>query len=93
LRGARVVGEPRLLGKDASHLSFHVRQGEGVARRALAFGRGDLHAALLASPGAPEFVYQPRLERWQGETSVELRIEDLRLPGATPDTARQLDAL
>ncbi len=75
LRAAEVVGVPRLLGNDSSHLSFFVRDRDR-SLRAVAFGKGAYHRELV-STGRVSLVYQPFLNRWRGEQNVELRVHEL----------------
>ena len=74
------------MGKKGDHVSFYLRQGEQVLRT-VAFGRRDLLAQLQERagprPGGPaglEVAFLPRLNRWNGKTSVELELKEIRFP-------------
>jgi single-stranded-DNA-specific exonuclease len=75
-RGLEVAGAPRLLGKDASHLSFLVRHPQGVLR-AVAFGKAGMLPALSRSGARVSLVYQPVINRWRDSVSVELLAREL----------------
>jgi single-stranded-DNA-specific exonuclease len=73
---AEVVGSPRIIGRNGEHLAFHVRQ-DGCVRRAVAFGKADLHA-MLAAPGVRvSMLVVPELATWKSRTDVELKVRDL----------------
>jgi single-stranded-DNA-specific exonuclease len=74
----QVRGFPRRLGNDR-HLSFHVRQ-HGKEMRAIAFGMGDRLEELMSANGACCLAFTPRINEWQGWSSVELLIRDFQ-PG------------
>jgi single-stranded-DNA-specific exonuclease len=81
-RGLELAGEPRPMGRDGDHCSFFVRQGESVLRT-VAFGRRDLLEVLRSRArdrrgGRFELAFRPKLNRWNGTTSVELECEELR---------------
>jgi single-stranded-DNA-specific exonuclease len=78
LGGIDVVGEPRVLGADSSHLAFHVRD-RGAVRRAIAFGKGELYPRI-AMPGARvSLLLEPQVSSWQGRSDIELRVRELRI--------------
>ncbi|RMG12538.1 MAG: single-stranded-DNA-specific exonuclease RecJ [Planctomycetota bacterium] len=82
-RGARVAGAPRLLGSSGRHVAFQLRQGDCVVRT-VAFNRPDLWEELrkrTAGPGEPptcQVAFRPRLNRWNGTTTVELELEAIQ---------------
>lgn len=72
-----LAAAPRLVGRNAEHLSLLVRQGRTVLR-AVGFGLGKEAAALEAHGGRRlAIAFRPFLSRWQGEESVELELCDL----------------
>jgi single-stranded-DNA-specific exonuclease len=78
LDGIDVVGEPRVLGEDSSHLAFHVRD-RGAVRRAIAFGKGELYPRI-ARPGARvSLLLEPQVSSWQGRCDIELKVRELRV--------------
>lgn len=83
VRDLELAGEPRPMGRDGDHCAFFVRQGDSVLRT-VAFGRRDLLEALRARaldrtrPGRFDLAFRPKINRWNGTTSVELECEELR---------------
>lgn len=78
VEGLDIAGEPRILGDDGRHLSFHVRQ-EGRVLRAIAFGKGNLYRPLSRSGARVSLLLQPRVSRWQGRSDVELNVREVRV--------------
>jgi single-stranded-DNA-specific exonuclease len=83
-KGVRLAGTPRLMGSTGKHVSFHLRQGDQVLRT-VAFGRPDLwdllQERLGPRPGEGptcEVAFRPRLNRWNGQTKVELELKAIR---------------
>jgi len=76
VRGARVAGEPRLMGKKSDHLSFYLTQ-EGVSIRAVGFGMGEILEPLRKAR-AVSVAFTPRINEWRGNESVELRLKDVK---------------
>jgi single-stranded-DNA-specific exonuclease len=77
VRGAEVVGRPRLLGEGGRHLSFHVRQ-DGVTLRAIAFNKGEMFSRV--NPGTHlSVLFFPKLSRWKGRSEIEVEVRDLKL--------------
>ncbi|HLU50342.1 MAG TPA: single-stranded-DNA-specific exonuclease RecJ [Planctomycetota bacterium] len=80
--GVKLVGEPRLLGQDGRHIAFHVRQGERVLR-AVAFGKGEWFDDLRGGRGLRlSLLFRVRKNVWQGRTTIELDVQDMKLAGA-----------
>ncbi len=66
----------RLMGDDATHIAFALRQARGAIRVV-----GFRKAAFLevVASGAPlDLVVTPALSDWQGARTAELRLVDLR---------------
>lgn len=91
VRGVVLAGEPRPMGKNGEHLSFHVRQGEHVLRT-VAFGRPELVTLLQerarSGPHGPapfELAFKPRINAWNGEQRLELELKAIRF--VSPDGA------
>ena len=78
LRGAQIAGQPRLLGEDGRHVSFHLRQGR-VTLRAIAFDKGRLYGDLERAASL-SVLFRPKLSWWQGRSQVELEVREI-LPG------------
>jgi len=75
LRDAQVAGQPRLLGQEGRHLSFHLRQG-GLTLRAIAFDKGRLYGDLEHAT-ALSVLFRPKLSWWQGRSQVELDVREI----------------
>ena len=68
--GATYIGDGR-------HLAFWARQ-NGATFRAVAFNQGHMAAALSARR-ACSLLFVPRLNRWRGDTKIELDVREIRL--------------
>jgi single-stranded-DNA-specific exonuclease len=83
-REVELAGEPKPMGQRGEHCSFFVRQGAGPGLRAVAFGKPELLDILRARAvnrlGRERFelAFRPKLNRWNGQTSVELEVVDVR---------------
>jgi single-stranded-DNA-specific exonuclease len=66
-RSARIVGN--------NHLKLLVRHSSAVALDAIGFGLGHL---LPSDPGPIDLAYSARVESWQGQDRIQLRLKDLR---------------
>ena len=73
--GASLVGSPRKIGRDGSHLSFVVAQA-GVQCRCLAWNRAGDCADL--SGECLEVAFRPEIDSWRGRSRVRLIVEDWR---------------
>ncbi len=72
-----VVSPPRRVGKSSQHLQMQVRQAD-QCMKCIAFGQGDLAEKL--EPGRViDIAVEPCLNEYNGRTSVELEVKDLRL--------------
>lgn len=81
LREAVVAEVPKQIGGAGKHLSLRLRQdGPGGRRliRAVWWRRGGL-AAELAPGMCVEALIEPKLNHWQGRTSVEAELRDVRI--------------
>lgn len=75
----KVVGEPKLMGKDGRHVSFHVRQRKGErAHRAVAFNTGPLGGDIVRGASI-SLLYHARTNVWRSKKNIELIVKDLRL--------------
>jgi len=86
-RDLAVVGSPRTVGGDGSHLKFEVRQREGDGRSfdAIGFGMGEKLSVLERSQteGRPfELLFSLEDNTWNGRTTLQLKARDLRLEEA-----------
>jgi single-stranded-DNA-specific exonuclease len=66
-RGARIVGN--------NHLKLLVRHSTAATFDAIGFGLGHL---LPSDPGPVDLAYSARVETWQGQDRIQLRLKDLR---------------
>ncbi len=83
----RIVAPPKRLGRSGATLSLLLGQGSDTSRngtvRAVGFGLGQL-AQDLAAIRTVDVAAQPVLNRFNGQTSLELRIDDIRPSQAPP---------
>jgi len=75
-RDVRLVGVPRLMGKEDRHLAFYVRQGN-ASFRALAFGQAYLYEQTVKNDRC-DLAFKTRISEWNGTTSVELDVVDMK---------------
>jgi single-stranded-DNA-specific exonuclease len=75
LRGCRVVSPPRRMGRTGETVGMVLGQ-DNVTMRAVGFRMGDL-ADLLVGVNRVDAVGQPKLNTFNGKTSVELMLEDV----------------
>jgi single-stranded-DNA-specific exonuclease len=79
----KVVGEPRKVGGGERHLSFTVQDAAGgPVRKAIGFDLADRLDELLSDGGRCCLAFTLLANEFRGQTSVDLRIHDLR-PGPT----------
>ena len=89
--------ERRRRGEGGRHLSFNVTDGTSPVP-CIMFNAADAEA-LVEYDGAIDLVFEPKVEVWQGRTSVKLHVRDVLLrteeaPGSCdPATARLVDDL
>jgi single-stranded-DNA-specific exonuclease len=81
----QISGTPRKVGGDQRHLSFRVRQrgvsggiSQGREMRAIAFGMADRAEELMSLEGCCCLAFRPRLNDWNGFSSVELEVCDFQ---------------
>jgi single-stranded-DNA-specific exonuclease len=67
------VAQCRRVGQD--HLKLRVKNG-GVGFDAIGFGMGNLHPDPLE--GWVQLACVPQLNEWQGRTSIQLKLKDLK---------------
>jgi single-stranded-DNA-specific exonuclease len=70
------VVSSRVVGKN--HLKLRLRQADGVTLDAIAFKRGHLLGKHVRDGSRIAVVFTPRLNAWNGKTSVELEVRDLK---------------
>ncbi len=76
--GARELSvvSSRIVGNN--HLKLRLRQKGGVSLGAIAFNRADLLKKTVHDGARLAAVFTPRLNAWNGTTTVELEIKDLK---------------
>jgi single-stranded-DNA-specific exonuclease len=74
-RGLEVMA-PRIVGNN--HLKLRLRQENGPAFDAIAFNKGSLLGRQVKEGARLAAVFTPRLNAWNGSTTVELEIRDLK---------------
>jgi len=75
-RGLEVVSS-RIVGNN--HLKLQLRQGNGATFGSIAFKRGDMLGRQIRDGARVAAVFTPRLNAWNGKTSVELEIRDIKI--------------
>jgi single-stranded-DNA-specific exonuclease len=81
-RGLELTASPRRVGKTGDHLQLFVRQGQ-TRMKAIAFGAGELIDRL--GPGIHiDLAFEPKLNEYNGSTSVELEVKDVQFPSSPP---------
>ena len=72
-RNLKLKGLPQLLGRDT--IKFWVNDGQ-FTYQAIGFGKGSLLDGLV-NAGVFDLAYNPRMDSWQGETSIILEVKDI----------------
>ena len=75
-RGLEVVSS-RVVGNN--HLKLMLRGRSGAAFDAIAFKRGSLQGTVVRKGARVAAVFTPRINAWNGKTTVELEIRDLKI--------------
>jgi single-stranded-DNA-specific exonuclease len=75
-RGLEVVSS-RIVGNN--HLKLRLRQQSGISLDAIAFNRGNLLGKQVRDGARMAAVFTPRLNAWNGKTTVELEIRDIKI--------------
>ena len=78
MRRCRVLSPPRRMGRNGGTVSLMLSQGQ-ASLRAVGFGMGEL-ADSLAGVNQIDIAAQPVLNRYNGQTNVELQLQDVRWP-------------
>jgi single-stranded-DNA-specific exonuclease len=78
-RGLDVVSS-RIVGNN--HLKLRLRQLNGASLDAIAFNRGNLLGNQVKDGSRLAAVFTPRINTWNGRTSVELEIKDVKVDKA-----------
>ena len=78
VRGCRLLGAPRRMGRGGKTVSLLLSQGGGRVR-AVGFGMGDL-ADHLVGIHTVDVAGEPTLNSFRGATNVELQLRDVVWP-------------
>jgi single-stranded-DNA-specific exonuclease len=76
----RLAEPPKRIGGAGRHLSMTFDQ-HGVRMRAVAFGCGDWEEELAAIDGELSIAFRPVINRYRGQVSVEIHLDDWRVDG------------
>lgn len=72
------VQEVSHVGRDEQHVKCTVVDGEGVAKRAIAFGHNGEETPVLREGAQVDIVYEPIMNEWNGGRNLELYVRDAR---------------
>ncbi|TWT41147.1 Single-stranded-DNA-specific exonuclease RecJ [Phycisphaerae bacterium RAS1] len=73
-REVELVDPPRVVGKNANHLQFSVREGRDF-RKAIAFNAGDA-AEDFRQHKRVRLAFEPLINEWNGQRRAELKVID-----------------
>ena len=73
----QIVGEPKKMGKDFTHVSFFVSQGTSKFR-VVAFGMADRMEEMMSGGGKICLAFRPKINEWKNYRSIELALEDFQ---------------
>ena len=76
----RVVGSPRLVGKEDRHLTFYVRQNNS-SFRCIAMGMADLYDQCARRQDC-DLAFKVKRSEHNGTSSVELEVVDIKFKGS-----------
>lgn len=89
--GLEVVGYPRQVGNE--HLGFTVRENRKDVRPAIAFGRSaELSRLETGRQGHLDILYHFAERTYNGRTSIQLQVKDLRINSQDEKSAAVTDA-
>lgn len=80
LTNAKLVGDPSPFGRNGNHLGLRVsdRENPGSAIRVVAWNWSSMRDRI--PPGAPvELIVEPKISRWNGRSTVEPVLVDIRV--------------
>lgn len=76
--GCAVAEPPRQVGREGRHLQLRVRSASGRFLKCIAWRWGK-HADRLATGVPVDLLGKPMLSHWNGSTTVQLELHDLRI--------------
>jgi len=80
IRNAKLISEPSPFGRNGNHLSLRIsdRANPGAAMRVVGWNWASMRDRI--PPGAPvELVVEPKISRWNGRSTVEPVLVDLKI--------------
>lgn len=69
----------RTVGNGNKHVKMRLRQNNAAQFDAIAFGKGDRYGGMLKPGSRIAAVFTPRFNTWNGATSIELDIRDVKV--------------
>lgn len=80
----KLAGEPILLGKQKTHLSFNVEQ-NGKVLKCVMWKRADLFDRLSVFASCPipqpfQIAFRPEINNFAGRNSIQLNVQDIKIP-------------
>lgn len=78
-RGIEIVGNPRIIGK-GGHIRFSARQNDRTYP-AIGFNLAHFYENLITGQKV-DLAYVVETNEWQGETSIQLNIRDIKISGS-----------
>jgi len=75
-KGCRVLTGPRRIGRSGTTISMTLGQ-QSASVRAVGFGMGDL-AEMLVGVNSVDVAFEPQLNTFRGQTSVQAMLRDVR---------------
>jgi single-stranded-DNA-specific exonuclease len=78
-RGARVAGQPKVMGRDGKHLTFIASQGE-ASWRAVGWSMADRLDELLDAERI-DLAFTVEANTWAGKTNLEMILKDFKASG------------
>jgi single-stranded-DNA-specific exonuclease len=80
----KLAGEPTLMGKLKSHMSFNIEQG-GKVLRCIMWKRADLYPDLMKFSGLPiaktfRIAFRPDINEFRGRKHIQLIVSEILMP-------------
>jgi len=80
ITGAKVLGEPRVVGERKNHLQLRLMQGSTITK-AIGWNLAE-RGKVLTTNSLCSFVFHPSINEWNGRREVQLEIRDFQLDEA-----------
>lgn len=72
----KVIGEPKIMGKNSNHIQFYVGQG-GFSHRTVGFYMGEIKDKLKNNAFV-DIAFEADLNQWNGKKEVNLYMKDIK---------------